>query len=100
MTSMAIEGTPPPEMKTYILEGSRMRMQADFHGEAQRELGIFKGYGWNLDALNDVLSDDELMEAKHPFRVIWKDARPSNPEWVGHFGDIVELMSNADGIEL
>jgi RNAse (barnase) inhibitor barstar len=63
-------------------------------------LGFFDGYGWNYSALEDVLRDDGLMKAKHPFKLIWRDAKPFDPDWLSSFGTIVEIIQSVIGIEL
>jgi RNAse (barnase) inhibitor barstar len=44
------------------------------HRELAGLLGLFDGYGRNLDALWDVLEDDDLRRVKGGVEIVWRDA--------------------------
>jgi len=80
-------------MREYILDGWRTCSEESFHREIRVLLGFFEGYGANLDALWDVLTDDELRSAPRPFELVWRNsarARTSLPRFetiIGIFRD-------------
>jgi RNAse (barnase) inhibitor barstar len=85
---------PQDPVRRYVIEGSRARLESDLHAELQRLLGLFTGYGYNLDALADVLTDDTgLMKAKMPFEILWKDSSISK-EGIGEgrFDQILKIF--------
>jgi RNAse (barnase) inhibitor barstar len=86
----------PDPVRRYVLEGSRARLEGDLHAELQRLLGFFTGYGYNLDALWDVLTDDGLREAKGLFEILWKDSEISrNGMGEDCFGRTLQSFSEA-----
>ena len=83
-------------MKRFILEGASLRSEADFHGWAQKTLGLFEGYGWTMDALSDVLTDTSgLMRERPPFEVRWKNSEASREALEGRFDDIVRMLGES-----
>lgn len=58
----------------FTLDGSTIDSEADLHRALAGLLGFFDGYGQNLDALWDVLEDEELRRVKGPIEVVWENA--------------------------
>jgi RNAse (barnase) inhibitor barstar len=54
-----------------LLDGSSIESETDLHSALADLLGFFDGYGRNLDALRDVLADEDLREVKGPVEVLW-----------------------------
>lgn len=80
-------------MRRFILEGSPIHCEADFHDRIQELLGFFPEYGRNLDALADVLNDGSgLMRERPPFEVVWKDSRIARESLRSDFDRIAEVF--------
>ncbi len=62
-------------MKTYLIDGSRVRTRADFFTELGRAVNGPGGYfGSNLDALVDCLRGGFGTPENEPFRFVLRDA--------------------------
>lgn len=82
----------PGGVERYRIDGRVIRTEYDFHDEIADSLGFFAGYGANLDALWDTLTDDSGMKwAQEPFEVLWLDSRRSR-QALARFSGIVELF--------
>ena len=83
-------------MQRYEVDGAELRFESDFHGWAQKELGLFEGYGRNLDALWDVLTDGTgLMKARKPFELVWHNSELSRERFGERFETILGLFKDA-----
>ena len=89
----------PGGIERYRIDGAAIGSESDFHNEVADALGVFDGYGANLDALWDVLCDDSgLKWAQEPFQVLWLNSQRSR-QTLERFQSIVELFRTvkADG---
>ena len=53
-----------PGTRVFLLEGKRMRRAQGFYDEVARELGFPDYFGRNLDALDECLTDPDVLEGK------------------------------------
>lgn len=82
-------------MQIFELNGLRIETESDFHVLVSSALGFFEGYGRNLDALYDVLTDDSgLMSAKKPFKIVWNYSNNSKGK-LKRFDEIVKVFQDA-----
>ena len=61
-----------PPREQLIIDGATIESEADLHRALADRLGFFDGYGHNLDALWDVLEDDDLRQVKGSVEIVWE----------------------------
>ena len=74
------------------LNGSKIRSEAEFHGEIAAALNLGPYYGRNLDALWDVLTRN----VERPVSLVWNDAETSRTNMPAAFETIVGLLRDVE----
>lgn len=87
------------QKKTFILKGEKIKSLDSFYDEAQEVLcGGWKGFGRNLDALNDILRGGfGAFDCNEEIVVIWKNFHLSSS-----FKDkkkIIEVFQERENVE-
>ena len=79
----------------YVMDGTVMPDETNFHEEIASVLHFFDHYGKNLDALWDVLSDNTgLMQAVRPIELLWVSSSYSKTRLV-RYEKLVETIEQA-----
>jgi RNAse (barnase) inhibitor barstar len=63
-----------PQRPQLVLDGAGIDSEADLHRALTELLGLPEWYGQNLDALWDVLEDEDLRQVKGPVELLWREA--------------------------
>ena len=82
-----------PGRRQLILDGSAIRTEDDLHRALAELLGFFNGYGRNLDALWDVLGDDDLREVRGEVEVLWRSAATFAQHHPDYFASVERLFA-------
>ncbi|MFD6177526.1 MULTISPECIES: barstar family protein [unclassified Isoptericola] len=77
-------------MTDVVLDGTRIRTEADLHRELADQLDLGPFYGRNLAALRDRLEHD----VERPVRLVWRSSRESRAQ-LGDalFDRVVDLLA-------
>ncbi|TYZ55773.1 barnase inhibitor [Ralstonia solanacearum] len=70
------------------LDGDLIKSEVDFHRKLAKSLGVERGYGFNCDALWDLLS----ASVDRPLNLIWKNSAMSGAEMGDSFEMIVAIF--------
>ncbi|AYB62797.1 barstar family protein [Ralstonia solanacearum] len=70
------------------LDGNLIKSEIDFHWKLAKSLGVERGYGFNCDALWDILS----ASVDRPLSLIWGNSAVSRAEMGDSFERIVAIL--------
>jgi ribonuclease inhibitor len=74
------------------IDGNYVFSEKDFHVQLAKKLGVEKFYGFNLDALWDLLSAG----VERPLILVWKDSEKSRVQMGDVFFKIIEILKRVE----
>lgn len=83
----------PPRRPQLVLDGADVESEADLHRALAELFGLPEWYGHNLDALWDVLEDDDLRQVKGPVEVLWQHAGAFARQQPDYFLKVQQLFA-------